>query len=307
MTKHHPFAFIVLPLWTYGLCTMLLISSSLMLLACNAEEKINDYFGQMGLTRLAVLQTDVQPGSIILMKGAEAFLADHILDYVDLQADAQHDYGIFGGSAKDDVNAVLRRVVEAGQLSGTIAATFLASVFRLGPSLNLSLADTVSIDIPDARVRKIKVASLERFLTREDSGAFQAKVHEWTDRGLIAYVVYEVYRAKSIKVSAAQGTDVAPSLKADAAPQPIGGELAVTYKKVAANELVVAGNRYYAFAVRTAKLEITKVGMVQVDRTDFVKPKEWGIKSAGTDDQYAAPLIAGFKPVTMASGLPPDL
>jgi hypothetical protein len=81
----------------------------------------------------------------------------------------------------------------------------------------------------------------------------------------------------------------------------------VTYKKTAATELVVAGNRYYAFAVRTAKLSVDPEHAVTVDRTEFVKPKEWGIMSAGTDDQYTAPLVKNFEPVTLISGIPPEM
>ena len=69
----------------------------------------------------------------------------------------------------------------------------------------------------------------------------------------------------------------------------------------------MAGNRYYAFAVRTAKLSVGTDQTVTVDRTDFVKPLEWGIKSAGTDDQYAAPLIRNFEPVKLKTGFVPDL
>jgi hypothetical protein len=286
-----------------------LLCLSFTLLACDPEEVINDYFRKMGLTRLAVLQTDVQPGTVILMKGHEAFLGDHILDYVDEGIDPSREYGTFGGSAKDDVDAVLRRFSDNTRLSGKMAMTFLISVFRLTPNLNLGLSDSVTIDMVDAKVRKMKVASLEKFLTRNESLAFQQKVREWKQRGLDAYVAYEVYRAKSLKVRSEEGQDVAPSLKAGTiTPLPIEGEVGVAYKKIASNELLLTGDRYYAFAVKTAKFKIERTDpTVVVERTEFVKPEEWGIKSAGTDDQYAAPLVERFAPVTLQSGLPPDL
>lgn len=287
---------------------LFLVILSFTLLACDPEDLINDYFKQMGLTRLAVLQTDVQPGTVILMRGKEAFLGDHILDYSDKDVDPSHDYGTFGGSAKDDVDAILRKFTGNTALSGKVAMSFLTSVFRLNPSLDLGLTGNVSITLPDAKVRKMKVADLEKFLSRNESLTFQKKVREWTQQGLTPYVAYEVYRAKSLKILSAEGKDVAPSLKVNTVtPLPIEGSAAVAYKKTASNELVVAGNRYYAFAVRTAKLTADSDQTVTVDRTDFVKPEEWGIKSAGTDDQYAAPLVQGFKPVALKSGLPPDM
>jgi hypothetical protein len=166
----------------------------------------------------------------------------------------------------------------------------------------------VSIALPDAKVRKMKVANLEKFLSRNDSLSFQKKVREWKQQGVIPYVAYEVYRAKSLRISSVEGKDVAPSLKANTiTPLPIEGNISMTYKKTASNELVVAGNTYYAFAVRTAKLSVDGENIVTVDRTNFVKPEEWGIKSAGTDDQYAAPLAKNFEPVTLKSGFPPDI
>lgn len=215
----------------YGFSVLCLIGLSLILLACDPEDLINGYFKQMGLTRLAVLQTDVQPGTVILMKGSEAFLGDHVLDYVDQRLDPSHDYGTFGGSAKDEVDAILRKFSGNTALSGNAAMSFLTSVFRLSPSLDLGLTGTVSIALPDAKVRKMKVADLEKFLSRNDSLMFQKKVREWTQQGLTPYVAYEVYRAKFLKISSAEGKDLAPSLKVNTVtPLPVEGSAAVAYK-----------------------------------------------------------------------------
>ncbi len=133
-------------------------------------------------------------------------------------------------------------------------------------------------------------------------------MREWDKRGLTPYVAYEVFRAKSLNVVAEEGKEVAPSLKVGAAANlPVEVEGSVVYKKITGKELTVSGDRYVAFAVKTARLMPgTTDDAVVVDRTQFVKPKEWGIKSAGTDDQYATPLTEGFAPVRLQSGLPPD-
>ena len=291
--------------------TILLICIALSGLACDPEEAADEYFRQMGLTRLAVPRTDVVPGTIFLVKGDEAFLEDHMLDSVEEGADPSHLYGIFGGSATEEVDAVLRKFSGRTQLSGNMAMSFLVSVFQLNPRLNLGLTDNVTIQISDPKVRKMKVASIEKFMSRSESAIFQRTVLRWLEGGLTPYVVYEVYRAKSLKVVAEQGKDVAPSLEASTTtPLPIKGEGAVAYKKTASNELVLMGDRYYAFAVKTARFK--KSGSdsdpnVVIDRTEFVKAEEWGIKSAGTDDQYAAPLLKRFAPVILKVRLPADL
>lgn len=291
-----------------GFSMAVTICLSLTLQGCDQEDVINTYFRQMGLTRLAVLQTDVEPGTVILMRGNDPFLGDHLLDYVDQRIDPSHEYGTFGGSAKDEVDAVLRKFSSSTGLAGQTAMSFVVHLFRLGPSANFGLTDSVSITLPDAKVRKMKVASIEKFLSREDSQLFQKKVREWVKQGITPYVAYEVYRAKSLKVVSAEGKDVAPSVKVNPVVRlPIEGNATVTYKKTASNELIVAGDRYYAFAVRTAKLSVDSEHAVRVDRTEFVKPKEWGIMSAGTDDQYTAPLLKNFEPVTFTSGVPPEM
>jgi hypothetical protein len=311
MVAHNDQGFLTVPccvLLRRAFISLCLISVLLTVVGCDPEDLLNDYFSQMGLTRLAVLQSDVEPGTVILTKGDEAFLGDHILDFVDQRTDPAHEYGTFGGSAKDEVDVVLRKFSSKTQLTGKTAMSFVVNIFQLSPSLDLGLTGTVSVTLPDAKVRKMKVASLEKFLTRSESAMFQRKVREWDKKGLTAFIAYEVYRAKSLKVLSAEETDVAPSLKANSVtPLPIGGTANVAYKKLASNELIIAGNRYYAFAVRTAKLIVRPNQPVEIDRTAFVKPQEWGIKSAGTDDEYAAPLMKNFKPVNLKTGLAPDL
>ncbi|MBX3308064.1 MAG: hypothetical protein KF751_18620 [Nitrospira sp.] len=109
--------------------TMGVLLIALTLVGCNPEHEINDYFQQLGLTRLATHQTDVQPGTVILMKGHEAFLGDHILDYVDQHADPLHDYGMFGGSAKVEMDAVLRKLTANKELSCRTAMSFVVNLF----------------------------------------------------------------------------------------------------------------------------------------------------------------------------------
>jgi hypothetical protein len=70
---------------------------------------------------------------------------------------------------------------------------------------------------------------------------------------------------------------------------------------------VIASQRYFAFAMKTARLRWDRnEEMVIVDITQRAKLGREGTKG-GPDDEYAAPLVKGFQPVTLQSGLPPDL
>ncbi len=287
-----------------------MICLSLTLVSCDPEALVNSYFEQMGLTRLAVLRTDVQPGTIILMKGREGFVMDSFLEYVDQDLNPSHTYDIVGGSAWQDIKAKLPKFSGQTKLSGNLAMQFLAGMFRLGPQVNFGLAKHVTVAIPDMKVKKMTVASLENFLKHDESAPFEKKVRDWIQQGLTPYVAYEVFRAKTVTVSTKNGQDVAPSLTVGTlTPLPVEAEVGVSSKKVSATELVVAGYRYYAFAVKTARLRWgVKAKSVIVDSTDRAAPTGHGAKGErNSHDGYAAPLVEGFKPVTLQSGLPPDL
>jgi len=284
-----------------------MICLSLTLVSCDPEDLVNTYFERMGLTRLAVLRTDIQPGTIILMRGKEAFLSDTVFDYIDGEVDSSQAFSILAGSADKEIAARLPHFSGRTRLSGRLAVEFIASVFHLGPQVDLNLAGQVNVRIPDMKVRKMKIAHLENFFKDEEAEPFAQKIRAWSKRGLKPYVAYEVFRAKTIQISSAKEQDVAPSLKADTVVRlPVSGEVGVHYKKTSKTELVVASQRYFAFAVKTARLRWDrKEDMVVVDITQRAKPGGEGAKG-GPDDEYAAPLVEGFQPVTLQSGLPPE-
>ncbi|MCZ6802070.1 MAG: hypothetical protein O7F12_16435 [Nitrospirae bacterium] len=280
---------------------MLLIALTGSLVGCDPEDQINQYFAYLGLTRLAVPRTDIDPGTLIVTKGKEAFFADHMLDYVDQDSGAKQDYGIFGGDKIKEYQAMLRQYQGNTALSAQTALQFVQGVFQLSPGVELGLTGQVRIEMVDAKFRKMKVSAIQKFLNRKESRGFRKAVHQHLKQGHQAFVAFEVYRTKSLKIVSEAGQELAPSLKVGTlSPLPIKGEGSLSYKKTSKNEVVLSRNRYYAFAVRTARLiqGRGKLGLT-IDRTGFAKPADWGIKSAGTDDQYSAPLGESYTPLTL--------
>lgn len=271
------------------------------MVGCDPEEQINQYFAYLGLTRLAVPRTDIEPGSLIVVNGKEAFFADHMLDYVDQEGDAKQDYGIFGGDKIEEYQAMLRQYQGNTALSSKTALQFVQGLFQLNPGIDLGLTGQVQIEMVDAKFRKMKVSAIQKFLNRKESLGFRDAVLQHLKQGHQAYVAFEVYRTKSLKIVSEAGQELAPSVKIDTVtPLPVKGEGSVTYKKSSKNEMVLNRNRYYAFAVRTARLIQGRGGSdLTIDQTGFAKPAGWGIKSAGTDDQYSAPLGESFTPITL--------
>ena len=58
-----------------------LLLCSLTLLSCDPEEEIHQYFADLGLNRLALVRTDLQPGSLILVGAHGPVYAGHLGSY----------------------------------------------------------------------------------------------------------------------------------------------------------------------------------------------------------------------------------
>lgn len=64
--------------------------------------------------------------------------------------------------------------------------------------------------------------------------------------------------------------------------------------------MLLEGEQEYAFAVRTGEfIPGEAVNSIQFKVTNFLKSGY--VKSAGTDDQYTAPVLEGFAPLTLPS------
>jgi len=181
----------------------------------------------------------------------------------------------------------------------------VAKLLQVTPSAEFDLTGRVNIEMVNAKVRRMKVPTVQKFLGRKESRPFRQAVLRFLNQndGVRAYLVYEVYRTNKLKIVTEEGKEISPSLKIGVVhPLVSDHEVSFSFKRTALSEVEISGDGYYAFAVRTAKLisEPGK-GILKIEPTGFLKPKEWGIKSAGTDDAYSAPLAEHFSPIMLKS------
>ncbi len=282
---------------------LLLVSSSL--LACNPEEAIQQYFAEKGLNPLAILRTDIQPGTLILVgKDGSAHRAGLLVDYLDEQDHDSANLPIDNCGTPQQCQGILSGYKEERSMDASIALTFFQSLFQLGPTVDLGLTGQVQIDQLDSTFEKIKIPDLQRFLGRRTSKPVVQEVLHAIADGDKAFVAYEVHRAKRLTISSAEGKNIAPSLEAKAVGNiPIEGKVGLTYKKESEETLAVESEQPYAFAVKTGELvpfpEDNPIG-VRFKVTRLVTGE---VKAVGTDDDYAAPLRENFGSITISDTL----
>jgi hypothetical protein len=184
-------------------------------------------------------------------------------------------------------------------MAANIAVSFLQSILPGTNDLQaaVGLTNDVSIDIADAKVSRMKVPTIEQFLGREESKPFCKFVIE---QKAVPYLVYEIWRAKKLKITAVAGRAVSTKIDVGASKVIFSdAKLGFSYHRTTTNELEIEGDRYFVFAVRTGKLEHSDQSdplSLTLVNTHFLYPSEWGIKGG---EEYSSPI----SPVTLMSSL----
>lgn len=271
-----------------------LLTLLILLASCNSEEEIHHYFAELGLNRLAVLRTDIQPGSLILVGKQGPIYSGHLRSYVSSPK-------LLSGDSFQEYQAVIGRYQDDRALSASVAVSFIHGLFHFSPQAELALAGTVRIDLVESHAQRMEVDQIKRFLGRHEAQPFVQAVLEALKDGQKAYLAYEVHRATRLKISSASGIDLAASLRVGTISNiPLQGKGKLSYKKLSEREMLLEGEQEYAFAVRTGEfIPGEAVNSIQFKVTNFLKSGY--VKSAGTDDQYTAPVLEGFAPLTLPS------
>jgi len=273
------------------------------LIGCNPEEAIQEYFAEKGLNPLAILRTDVEPGTLILVgEDGTAHRAGHVLDYLPGNDRNATTLPVDTCGSPDRCQAILSGYQRQRAINGALALSFFYSLFQVNFDVNVGLTDQVRIDQLDSSFEKIKVADLQRFLGRRQSKPLVREILNAIADGDKAYVAYEVHRAKRLSIASANGTNIAPGLEAKAVGEiPLSGKFGLTYKKESERELSVESHQAYAFAVKTGELvPHPKKNPVGVHFKVTRAVQAGNIK--GTDNEYAAPLKENFGSVKLMDG-----
>jgi hypothetical protein len=266
--------------------------------ACNIESDINDYFAKFGLNRLAAPRTDLNPGALILSSPKGALYADNMLDYVAAQSTTT--FPVSGGDRIGEYQAVLKTYTKDRSVDGSLALKFLDTfVPGLHLSETLKLTSKVTIDLINAKVRRMSIPSIQQFLRSPEGAGFRTAVVSFSKTST-PYIAYETWHTNKLKISAAGGAKFDTSVGVGKVlPVLADGSATFTYTFNSDSELELTGGTYYVFAVRTARLVPAAGDLVTLDPVNFAKPKDWGIMGAGSDEKFSAPIQGNFAPLTL--------
>lgn len=266
------------------------ILSISILLGCDPQKVVEDYFGGQGLNPLAVIRNDVMPGALILKQEHNTVFAESIWDYSTGQKPTITSRELTSA----ELGAVMKKYEQDREVSGSDAANFLKSVLPTKTTTDLGLTDKVKIDLPSVKTSRLKPIDIQNYLIKGSNGL----------RNFIAtqqgsgepYVVYETYYADTLSISAETGTDVSRKVEVSSEFKPLSSEdRSFSYKRTSKEMILIKGDKPYVFAVRAGKLLIRN-GVYALELTNFETGQ---VRATGGDEQYSAPVLGDYSPIRL--------
>jgi hypothetical protein len=278
------------------LLPLLFLASS----GCDPNTVINKYFAKLGLNRLAVVRNDIKPGGLVLSNDKGAVYADNMLDYISVDPGSVN-VSVTAGDQYSNYQAVIGSYKDDRSIDANVALDFLQTFLPVNLKSDLSFKTSVSIDLIDAKVTRMKLPSIQQSLGSVAAEPFRKAVADFTADGKTkAYLVFETWETNKLKITSSNNTDITDSVDVSKIKviSSATGKFSLTRKS--SSELELSGDKFYIFAVRTGQLQSVNGGLTFTPM-NFVPPKDLGIKAAGGDDSYSAPVNQEFAPVTLGS------
>lgn len=266
------------------------ILSTSILLGCDPEKVVKDYFGGQGLNPLAELRNDITPGALILKQGDKTIVAQSICDY----STGQRPTLTTRELTPTELDAVLKKYEQDRQVSGSSAASLLKSILPIKITTDLGLTDNVKIDLPNVKTSRLKSTDIQNYLSKNSRGLSNFIATQ--QAGSEPYVVYETYYADTLSISAETGTDVSTKVEVSSDFKPLSStDNSFSYKRTSKEAILIKGDKSYVFAIRTGKL-ILKSSAYALELTNFVTGE---MKTIGGDQQYSTSVLDGYSPIKL--------
>jgi hypothetical protein len=271
-------------------------------IGCDPNVVINKYFAKMGLNRLAVVRDDVKPGGLVLSNSKGSLYADNMLDYVS-EEPGKVQVSLTAGDQFSNYQAVIGSYKDDRSIEASAALNFLQTFLPIDLSSSLSFKTSVSIDLINARVTRMKVPSVQQFLGLSAAEPFRKAVATFTADGKTkAYIIFETWETNKLKITSSNGTDITDSVDVSKVKIISSAQGKFSLSRKSSSELELSGDKFYVFAVRTGQLQSAN-GSLTFTPMNFVPPKDLGIKGAGGDESFSAPVNTDYAPVTLGSTL----
>jgi hypothetical protein len=258
--------------------TTLVLSVIVLLSSCDPSKALNKAFAKVGLTRLALIRSDIDPGALLVSSGKTAIFADSITDYVPTAKIST----VFEDKTRE-VSGYIPKIEGSSNIEPKVALDLLASLFPLSASADFKFTSNVSIAQMECKIKRFPVPAVTAFLQDPGNSALSASLKPYFEQHSDVYIVYEVWRSSSIDFSSDTGTDITTSVKVNEIKPISKAEGSLVVKRTAKETLKVTGNQPYAFAVKLLKLQRDpQNGNLSAVLTQFTPPDV--VK--GPDDEY---------------------
>ncbi len=261
--------------------------------SCDPEQMVSQYFKQLGINRLAIVRDDIRPGAVILVRGKDAIYDDNLLEYVNGASDAEADAAITSLNAISNYNAVIGQYTADRSMDISVALQFIKTVLPISPTANLDMSGNVTIDLINAQVERMSPASINKFLKSKANTDFVSHLQS-LGPSVKPNIAYEILTSSKLKITAKSSANIGASIKADQIYPLSSGSASFTYKRSGDHEIEIDGDHYYVFAIRTGRIIVSN-GVYVLDDTQFKLPGAWGVKAAGTDMTFSAPLVGDYE------------
>lgn len=248
------------------------------------DQKADQIFKDQGLNRIRKPNDYMQPGSVIIVKDKRAIYADNITDYA-ASTTPTSPLPIISGAA------VIGSHTDETGMDANTALKFLDTLLPISASAQMKLTSNVNIEMINAKVKRIKIPDINAFLGAPDSMPFRTAVRKYIQDGNRVFIGYETYVTNKLKLKSVTGQDISTGVTTDKAISLFAfGEQKFSYKKTSQTEIIINGDAFYNFALRTGELKLdTGTGLISFKPTEFA-PR--GVLAAGTDDRFSSSLTS---------------
>ncbi len=265
----------------------LVVLLALCVASCDANKELDNAFATYGLTRINALRTDYSPGTIILRGKKRTIFAGNILDYV-----IAGSLSLQSNDRTAEVDGILPGIKTSKNINPSLATNFLASAIPVNGTLDLKFTSNVNVDQVNCRVLNVKISDLQAFIKDPQSAKLVEALASFRKENAEIYVAYEVWQASTIKLSSSAGSNIDSEVKVGEIKPLSSADAKFSYAKTDESSLTVSGDRYYAFALRLAKIDVNpQTNAVNVTFTDFKMPGE--VKAIRDEGYSAVPGPAG--------------
>src|SRR5437899_9241978 len=139
---------------TVVLCSIAFLSS------CDPSKALNKAFAKLGLTRLALVRNDIEPGALMVSSSSTAIYADNITDYVPkAKLTTQFE------DRSKEASGYIPQIEGSSNIEPKLALDLLASLIPLNSSANFKFTSKVSIAQMECKVKRVPIPEIKAFRT----------------------------------------------------------------------------------------------------------------------------------------------